>query len=466
MNKGLSLFISSFVVMILLSACHPDQEALYTDAELDVLSAGSNSDLYYKTTFVDCSDRDTIINDQDIEGYSDKQSYEPGETARFYIHCRTSEFTAEVYRFGKDVVKISEERGIPGKVQHYACYSYSWGCRWENNYNLTIPQDYETGMYALRIVNTNGAFFWITFIVKPKPSNRNDILVLASTNTWQAYNWWGGASFYKNQVNGDVPSSLNVSFFRPNPAADPSHEGQFSHLASGERFMLEWLEVHGYPYDMVCDKDLHNDPLLLGRYKVLIIQVHPEYWTRSMMDFLKFYLDNGGNLMYLGGNGLHWKVVYNTEHNILEVRRNRELHHYVPLPGGLWKQLDFSESTLLGVRYDSRGFNTFAPYEAYDPDHWIMANTGLKKGDVFSSECFGCAGGSGHETDKIDEDSPPVDTLAIGMNADGGGAHMIYYQRAGGGQVFSVGSLTFTRTILKDEAASQITHNVLRRFTK
>jgi hypothetical protein len=75
-------------------------------------------------------------------------------------------------------------------------------------------------------------------------------------------------------------------------------------------------------------------------------------------------------------------------------------------------------------------------------------------------------GGSGHETDKISKrSSPGTKLLAQGMNANGGGADMTIHETASGGAVFAAGSITWPASILVDEAVSQITANVLRRFS-
>ncbi len=41
---------------------------------------------------------------------------------------------------------------------------------------------------------------------------------------------------------------------------------------------------------------------------------------------------------------------------------------------------------------------------------------------------------------------------------------MIYYDTPSGGEVFSVGSITWPASLLLDERVSQITENVIRRF--
>ena len=50
------------------------------------------------------------------------------------------------------------------------------------------------------------------------------------------------------------------------------------------------------------------------------------------------------------------------------------------------------------------------------------------------------------------------------MNTDNGGAEMVYYDTQSGGEVFSVGSITYPSSILIDSKISQITRNVVERF--
>ena len=53
----------------------------------------------------------------------------------------------------------------------------------------------------------------------------------------------------------------------------------------------------------------------------------------------------------------------------------------------------------------------------------------------------------------------------IRSNPNEGGSDMIYYETQSGGAVFGVGSITYPACLLVDDTISQITHNVISRFT-
>jgi N,N-dimethylformamidase len=116
----------------------------------------------------------------------------------------------------------------------------------------------------------------------------------------------------------------------------------------------------------------------------------------------------------------------------------------------------------------SAGLMTAAPYRVEYDSHWVFADTGLRNGDLFGEKTLHervSGGASGHETDKRSPNSP-VNTilLAKGTNPDGGGAELVYHEPAGGGAVFSTGSITWIPALHPDAHVSRITGNVLARF--
>ena len=54
-------------------------------------------------------------------------------------------------------------------------------------------------------------------------------------------------------------------------------------------------------------RDLHHEGFdLLTPYKTVLTGSHPEYRTGDMLSAVETYLQNGGRMMYLGGNGFYW----------------------------------------------------------------------------------------------------------------------------------------------------------------
>jgi len=151
------------------------------------------------------------------------------------------------------------------------------------------------------------------------------IAVIANTNTWNAYNGWGGSSRYFSTVTPEVTSTVNqkpvdLSYERPvaDMTGDVSGLGlnnrdprAYNHLVRAEVWVTTWLdslanENAKYAYDMYSDVDLDQAPL--GKYAVVILSTHPEYWSDSMRTNLEAYLKAGGHLIYVGGNGLYDRV--------------------------------------------------------------------------------------------------------------------------------------------------------------
>jgi len=377
---------------------------------------------------------------------------------------------------------------------------------------VTGPE--RSGLYYLHAKGEkSGEFFSFPWIVAPeKPSA--PIAVLASTNTWLAYNNFGGRSNYINAnrlpaepvvnarqdlIRYTMAGSFNVwgfeddeylplSFERPEPGnvvreheevTDPIEGRLPCGMAPAEWRLLGWLEREHFAYDYYSEWQLHNGDLDLDAYKILILSVHPEYWSRQMYQRVKDWVQQrGGKLMYLGGNGLNCEVEFLGEDQL------RFKTYLAPTTGGALGMPDpnnpdvyldsrmartlESEANLLGVVCTDSGIMTAAPYKVINADHWIFAGTGLQNGDIFGEKSLQeriNGGASGHETDKMSPHSPPGTVLlAKGTNIDDGGAEIVYYETASQGAVFSVGSITYVPCLLVDDAVSRITSNVITRF--
>jgi hypothetical protein len=445
-----------------------------------------------------------------------------GERSEFRVHA-VEPYRLTLWRYGlrREFVKLLgwfDEHGPRATMQitpdgDYTQTGVGWNKRGYGNPHLTqfVTGPERSGLYYLHAKTESGRFFSFPWIVAPaQPTAR--IAVVSSTNTWNAYNNFGGRSNYVNAaglppvpvVNArldmvrytqaesfgewDAPDDayLPLSFERPEPgnqvreheeATDPIEGRQTCHLAPAEWRLNAWLEREGFGYDHYSESHLHDGTLDLDAYAVLIISTHPEYWSRTMYDRVKSWIfGRGGKLLYLGGNGLNCEVEF-LDAATLRFKTSRgkggvSTGAYDPVTGESFEsrmhRTHESEANLLGVVCTDSGIMTAAPYRAIRPDHWVFAGTGLREGDTFGEaslheRCHG--GASGHETDKMSASSPPNTLLlAKGLNPEEGGAEIVVFDTPSGGEVFSVGSITWPASLLVDPAVSRITANVVSRF--
>jgi len=394
--------------------------------------------------------------------------------------------------------KLLEYKNILGTTQKHKVGTFAEGCDWDITYSFTIPEYFKSDMYIIKLYDIKSNEFYIPFTVKNN-NNRNDILVLSNINTWEAYNDWAGkdgeASLYKWNINDDVNNLINkkyrntknesifVNYNRPNiynsnrirKRLNTSYnEYHWDPRVTGEYYLLEWLDINNYNYDIITDQDLHNYPDILNNYKTFIIHNHCEYWSEEMLQGLYKYIKNYGNLMYLGGNGLYWKTTI--KNNQLEVRKSGDYHIHTDEKGGLWSELQNEifplpiPEKITGLKFYGKawpvlGNTLYGGYRITNSNHWIfdgvnqdfIGNDGLN-GTIIKH------GASGWEYDGVVD--PNLEDNIIGKgyinNKIYNGNDMIYFEN--GGKIFSSGSVTYTGSLLIDENISKITMNVLNNF--
>ncbi len=445
-------------------------------------------------------------------GYAWPKVVKSGELSEFRVHALEA-YKIDLWRYGYKKEHIRslgwyDEHGPRATMQITPDGDYTQtGVMW-NKFGYSSPHHKQfveapehSGLYYFHAKGESGAFFSFPWIVAPtKPTC--DIAVLASDINWNAYNSFGGRSNYihpdkfpptptinarlelkrytdPDHINYDCEDYAPLSFDRPEPInhipenieiTDPIAGRAACHVAPAEWRFLGWLEREKFDHDLYSETQFHRNAFNLDAYKVLIITTHPEYWTQNMYQTLKKWVyEGGGKLMYLGGNGLNCEVEI-LENNTMKVKNGDARKMEKGKKESRFHLYNESEANLLGIVFSNEGIMTAAPYEVVNSNHWIFSGTGLKKGDLFGKESLHeriPGGASGHETDKTSSSSPEnVEIVARGTNPDGGGAEMVYYNTPSGGEVFSVGSITYPASILIDEKISQITGNVIRRFTK
>jgi hypothetical protein len=445
-------------------------------------------------------------------GYVWPKWVKAGDDAEFRVHA-VEAYKLELWRYGlrKEFLRNlgwHDEHGPRATMQITPDGDYTQtGVRWnQEGYHIKVHRQRvaapeRSGLYYFHASTASGAFFSFPWIVAPRRPTC-PLAVLASNITWNAYNSFGGRSNYihadrfpptptvnsrqelkrytdPEHLHYDSDDYAPLSFDRPEPinsiaaAEQPTYpiEGRAAcHVAPAEWRLLAWLERECFAYDLYAETQFHQGQLDLGDYKALVLSTHPDYWSRTMYERLKRWVfDEGGKLLYLGGNGLNCEVEFTDDATLVcrngdvrEINRRRlesrfHLRHE-------------SEANLLGVVFTEAGAMTAAPFRVVDAEHWVFAGTGLSAGSEFGRRSLHrrCEGGaSGHETDKISPSSPKnVRLLAQGTNRDDGGAQMVYYDTPSGGEVFSAGSITWTSSVLVDDDVSKITANVVQRFLR
>lgn len=396
-----------------------------------------------------------------VRGYCTPLSVAPGEEIAIRLSagprvkkCKVTFYRLRLNgeRFGD---KVSDTRTVSLSWQPVPPKPWSEDHDWRASVQHVIPAGWRSGLYAAECIGEDGEAFYVSFVVKPARSGQAPIAVISSTNTWNAYNEWGGRSQYTS------PNGTPLTFSRPNPAASPIGNGKPDSRVRGELYVLSTLEQLRAQYDLYGDIDLHRKILDPNRYRAILLNTHPEYYSLEMRSALVEYLARGGSIVYLGGNGLYERVIFQPRYAGLEFRQN--VSASPPPPRWLFKEQGLPEREILGVGYDEPRSVTFAPYEVTSAEHKVFRNTGVVNGQLIGATGYS-GGASGWECDRISYPGgtpPNIVMLAKGTNPNGFGAEMTYYETGHGGFVFAASSLTFGGSLFVDPVLRKVLRNVL-----
>ena len=282
------------------------------------------------------------------------------------------------------------------------------------------------------------------------------------------------------------------------------------HQFNADLHLVDWLEAKGHQFDVVTDEDLNFEgDELLAHYRVVLTGSHPEYWSTQMLSAMERYLAQGGRLMYLGGNGFYWIASFDPQRpHIVEVRRWHGTEAWEAAPGeyyhsttgdlgGLWRFRGRPPQRLTGVGFTAQGFDYSRPFhrqpDSLDPRaEFIFAGVG--EDEVIGDFGLVMGGAGGFEVDRADQAlGTPSHALVlatttgftdvyqhvveevISSDSQQGGTvsplvkgDMVYFETAEGGEVFSVGSISWCGSLSHnnyDNNVSRITENVLNKFS-
>jgi hypothetical protein len=290
----------------------------------------------------------STLSAQPLEGYVWPLSAAPQQTLDFYVSGDGNPEVEFLRHMGDANPQSMGRTSFEPSVQRTVAEPWRYGAGWSRSFSYTIPAGWPSGIYSARLSTSGSVDFHIVFIVRPAPGAVSNLAVIANVNTWLAYNRWGGSGKYDEDLK-----PARVSFLRPSPNTSPVGTGM-NHLTRAELWVLGWLESQGRRPDVYTDLDFHNGLLDGHGYDTLVLSTHPEYWSRAMYQRLRSFLDGGGSLLYLGGNGIYENAEYSDDQTGMIFRAGVEGG---PRSDALFRRLDppMPERALLGVATERCG---------------------------------------------------------------------------------------------------------------
>ena len=258
--------------------------------------------------------------DPSIQGFATAMSANIGQTVQFKIKTDATAYTIEIYRLGyyqgdgaRKIADVTPSAALPQnqpacatdpETEIYDCGTWGVSASW------TVPSTAVSGVYFARLhrADRNDSSH-IPFIVRNDDST-SQVVFQTSDSTWQAYNTYGGSSFYQGLQNG---RAYKVSYNRPFATRDGVTARDY--LFSNEYPMIRFLESNGY--DMSYISSLDTDISGSGRngngtnllnHKVFLSVGHDEYWSANQRANVENARDNGVNLAFFSGNEVYWKT--------------------------------------------------------------------------------------------------------------------------------------------------------------
>lgn len=412
-------------------------------------------------------------------------------------------------------------------------------CNWDVSFRWTIPDSLHSAVYGVKLVALDASGqpspaaedeFILPICVTAARAKRERLALLVSTATYLSY--------------ANQQMSLRPSAILKNPRArntsdawllehpeiglsqyDYHRDGSGVHFSSHLRPVLNlapkvltwgfcadtnivaWLEAIDQPYDVVADEDLHRDgAAALEGYRTILTCSHPEYHSTEMLDGIAAWLDAGGRLMYLGGNGFYWRVAFHPDKpGLMEVRRAEDgtrawisrpgeyYHQFTGEYGGLWRRIGRPPNQLVGIGFAAQGFDGGTYYELQDGARDARAAfilEGLEEGPHIGTYGTQAGGAAGEEIDRWDPElGSPAHALVIAssrehrpgmlrtieevhMTGSNGSdddvrADITFFETPSGGAVFSTGSISYAGSLSPNDYQNDIarlTGNVLKRF--
>ena len=367
-----------------------------------------------------------------IEAYGTALSCWPGESLGLCVSTEADRFDVVVEHWGATRTEVWSADGVPGRYTPPPPDADANGCHWPVSLEIPVGSDWRSGFHLVTVrahdAPPERAVGHAGFVVRgPRdPARRSGPILVLDTNTWNAYNTWGGRSLYTggHRVSFERPFGRGM-LCRPEvdrsdrkarpvrrgetPDADgtifqdyritnayPSAIGSTGWFTHGRRFVA-WAESAGYHLDLAVSTDLDHDPTALAGYDLVLSAGHDEYWSAPQRRAVEDHVAAGGPFATFSGNTMFWQVRHEGRSMVCHKYR-AHLDDPAMADGrptemtGLWADplVGQPEWTFLGAgsafglyhRFGQATARGVGGFIVYRPDHWLVAGTGLGYGDV------------------------------------------------------------------------------------
>lgn len=251
--------------------------------------------------------------DEGIQGFATDISVDVGGTIGFKVDTDARAYTIDVYRTGwyggrgarfiRSVpVTATLPQSQPECVSDRTTGLYDCG-NWALSATWTVPSTAVSGVYVARLHDpATGDESHITFVVRDDES-RSEVLFQTSDPTWQAYNAYGGSSFYRG-----IPANraYEISYNRPFATRQGVTARDF--YFGAEYPMVRFLERNGYDVSYVAGVDTDRHGALIRNHEVFLSVGHDEYWSGAQRANVEAARDAGVHLAFFSGNEVYWRT--------------------------------------------------------------------------------------------------------------------------------------------------------------
>jgi hypothetical protein len=306
----------------------------------------------------DKSEWDVGNGSPDIEGFATDISTNVGGTVAFKIHSPLA-YQIRIYRMGyyggkgaRFIQSVTPNLPVSqtnDANKEHCLYTEDTGLLdcgvWGVSATWAVPATAVSGIYFARITlndldeNGNQVENHIVFVVRNSAST-SKLVFQTSDTTWQAYNDWGGNSFYNGLPAG---RAFKLSYNRPfNTRTTP---GGRDFVWANEYPMVRFLEANGYDVTYQSGIDTDRFGSTLTQHKVFLSVGHDEYWSGPQRANVEAARDAGVNLAFFSANEVFWKTRYESSvaaaggqnyRTIVTYKESKDGETTANNPAGVW----------------------------------------------------------------------------------------------------------------------------------